>query len=144
MPLVFGRGKHVVIHGDNHGDEHDGVIEEMQLNPRKYELQDTARNRLAPKVVVKHGLPEQEQVFDVMPELDHKRNSPPRAARPRKALAKHPQTNKHDNGITVVEALRFDQPWIPEPKNAVGLWPRPAQHPDLISLRQVLAPVNEH
>ena len=52
MLLVLARRKHVVIHGDNHRNEHDGVIKEMQLNPWKYKLQHTIWNRLAPKVMV--------------------------------------------------------------------------------------------
>src|SRR5262249_51081506 len=34
-PLFRLRRKHVVVHPDHHRDEHDGVVEQMQLHTRK-------------------------------------------------------------------------------------------------------------
>src|SRR5262249_6038021 len=44
----FGRWrKHVVVHRDHHRNEHDGVIEEMELDPRHPVLDEARRHGTA-------------------------------------------------------------------------------------------------
>src|ERR1700722_17942447 len=86
--LPLGR-KHVVIHGDDHGDEHDRVIEKMEFNPGKDQLQYAARHRLAPKIMVRGGLPDQQKMLDVVPELDPESDHPPGMGDSGKAFAKN-------------------------------------------------------
>src|SRR5580704_4400285 len=105
VSLSFGR-KHVVIHRDHHRDEHDRVVEEMQLNPGENQLQDAARYRLTPEIMVSRSLPDQQKMLDVMPELNPKRNHPPGMRSSGKALAKNPEADQHHQGIAVVHSLR--------------------------------------
>ena len=46
--LALGR-EHVVVHRNHHGDEHDRVVEEVELDPREKQLQHAARYRLIPR-----------------------------------------------------------------------------------------------
>jgi len=41
------RRKYVIVHGDDHGNENDRVIEEMQFNPGKEELEHVEGHWLA-------------------------------------------------------------------------------------------------
>src|ERR1700722_4915357 len=136
--------EHVVIHGDDHGNEHNAVIEKMKFHARKEELQHAERDRLAHQIVVERGLSEQKKMFDVMPELDDESNCPPCAAATGKAFAKHPEADKHDQRIAVVQCLGLDEPRIPEPENAIRLRARPPHHPYLVGLYEMLTPVCKH
>src|SRR5579864_1690983 len=66
VPLFTHWRKHVVIHSDNHRNEHDRVVKEVEFNPRKNQLQDAARHRLTPEIVVKGRLPDQQEMLNVV------------------------------------------------------------------------------
>src|ERR1700730_2367053 len=95
--LLLGlRGEHVVVHRDDHGDEYDRIVKKMQFHAWEDQLQNTARHWLAPEIVVGRGLPDQQEVFDVVPELDHQSHCPPGPGPPGKSLAQDPNTGKHN------------------------------------------------
>src|SRR5580700_1913376 len=70
LRLTGGR-KHVIVHANDHGDEDDRVVEEVELDAGKEELQNAARHGLSPEVVMNRRLQDEQEVLDVMPELDH-------------------------------------------------------------------------
>jgi len=131
--LPLGR-EHVVIHRDHHGDEHDRVVEEMKLDPRKKKLEDAARFRLMPEIVVRHRLPDQQEVLDVMPELDPERDHPPGMRDAGEPFSEYPETDQHDQRVTVVQNLSLDQPRIKQSKQTQRLGTRPPHDVDLIGL----------
>src|SRR5271166_6331829 len=118
-------GKHVVVHRDDHGDEYNRIVEKMQFYAREYQLQDTARHRLAPEVVMSRGLPDQQEMLDVMPELDYQGHGPPGPRSPGKSFAQHPEENQHHQGVAIVQGLGLDQPGVPQTQQAIGFraWP---------------------
>src|SRR5579863_7324495 len=144
VPLLARGREHVVIHADHHGDEHDRIIEKVQLNPREDQLQDAAGHRLAPEIVMKRGLPDQQKMFNVMPELNPKGNHPPGVRNSGKALAKHPQADQHHQGVAVVQSFGLNQPRVPQPDKAICPRPRPSHDINLISLEKMFTPVRQH
>ena len=144
FPVFTLRWKHVVIHADHHGDEYDGVVEEVEFHTWKNQLQNAARHRFAPEIVVKCGLPDQQEMLDVMPELDHEGCRPPLPRNPSESSAQYPKADEHDQGVAIMQSFGLDQPGIPHTKNAIGLRARPSHDVNLISLDQMLAPVCEH
>src|ERR1700675_3820276 len=108
--LLTYRRKHVVIHADHHRHKHDGIIKEVEFNSRNYQLQNTYWDRLAPKVVMRRRLRNQQQVFKVMPELNNQRRSPPFARSSRETFPQNPNTNQHHQRVTVMQNFRLDQP----------------------------------
>lgn len=143
-PLFALWWKHMVVHADHHGDEDDRVIEEMEFHPWKEQLQNAARNRFTPEIVVQRGLRDQEEMLDVMPELDHQGCRPPLPRNASESFAKHPKAGEHDQGVAVVQGFGLDQPGIPQSKNAIGFRARPSHDVNLVSLDQMLAPMCEH
>jgi len=105
--LTF-RRKHVVVHTDHHRDEHDRVVKEVQFDPREDQLQNAARYWFSPKIVVKRGLPDQQKMLNVMPELNPERDHPPRVRNSGKALPEHPKTDQHHQGVAVVQGFGLD------------------------------------
>jgi hypothetical protein len=77
----------VIVHGDDHGNENDRVIEEMQFNPGKEELEHVEGHWLAHEIVMQRGLANQEEVLNMVPELDPERDHPPGVAAACKSLA---------------------------------------------------------
>ena len=73
----MGRRKHVVVHADNHRNENDRVIEEVKFYTGNIKLDETHRNRRAPKVLADEDLSLQDRVFYVVPELDAEGDHPP-------------------------------------------------------------------
>src|SRR6476646_4637394 len=74
----FGRWwEHVVVHRNHHRDEHDGVVEQMELDARDPVLDEARRHRTAEKIVSGDRLNLQQQVLEVMEELNTQRNCPP-------------------------------------------------------------------
>jgi hypothetical protein len=71
LPVFTLWWKHVVVHADHHGDEYDRVVEEMEFDTWKDQLQNAAWDRLAPEIVMERGLPNEQEMLDVVPELDH-------------------------------------------------------------------------
>ena len=69
--------EHVIVHADQHGDEHNRVVEQVQLYAREHQLQNAEGHGLMPKIVVRRSLVNQQNVLNVMPELDRQRNRPP-------------------------------------------------------------------
>src|ERR1700678_495863 len=104
--------EHVIVHADHHGYEHDRVVKKMEFDPREDKLQHAAGYRLTPKIMVKRGLPDKQEMFDVMPELNPEGYHPPGMRPPGKTLAQHPNADEHDQGIAVVQRFCLDQPWI--------------------------------
>jgi len=138
------RRKHVIVHADHHGYENNRIVEQVQFDPREEKLEHAEGHRLSCQIVVQRGLPEQEQMLNVMPELNHQRDGPPGPRTSREAFAKDPQPNQHHNRIPVMQSFRFDEPRIPESENAIGHWPRPPHDPDLVSLRQMFSPMQKN
>src|SRR5258708_16279152 len=117
--LLVLRGEHVVVHRDDHGNEYDRIVEKMQFHPREDQLQNTARHWPAPEIVVRRGLRNQQEMFDVVPELDHQRHCPPGPRSPGKSLAQDPNTGEHDQSEALVQSLGFDYPAIPQTNNSI-------------------------
>lgn len=103
----------MVVHPDHHGDEDDCIVEKVKLDARKIELQDAARYGLAEQVVMKDILPNQQKMFDVVPELDDQCDRPPGACSACKPFQKNPDSDQHYQGIAIVKYLRLNQPGIP-------------------------------
>src|ERR1051325_2281121 len=68
---------HVVIHRNDHRDEHDGVVEQVQLDAREPDLSDARRDLAAKPEVMGVGLVEQNEMLEVVPELNNERRHPP-------------------------------------------------------------------
>src|SRR5882672_8260579 len=96
FPLLRLGWKHVVVHPDDHGNEYDRVVKKMQFHSRENQLQKAAWNRLAPEIVMECGLPDQQEMLDVMPELDRQGCRPPRPRSPGESFAEHPKPYQHD------------------------------------------------
>jgi hypothetical protein len=78
MSLLFSLGwEHVIVHSHDHRNENYGVVEEMQFNAGDPELDDTDRDRRTEKIVSGDGLPLQQSMLDVVPELNAERDRPP-------------------------------------------------------------------
>src|SRR5271163_1352783 len=90
--LVRGR-EHVIVHRDHHGNEDDRVVEEMEFDSREKKLQDATRYRLMPEIVVRCGLPDQQKMLDVMPELDPEGDHPPGMRNSGESFTEDPETN---------------------------------------------------
>ena len=56
----------------------------------------------------------QQQMLNVMPELNHQRDHPPRARSSAESLAQHPKPDQHEQRIAVVQHFGLDQPRIPQ------------------------------
>jgi len=67
---LFGAREEVAVHADCHRNEHDGVVEQVQLDLREPDLRDAGRDGSAEEVVMRESLVEQQPMLDVMPELD--------------------------------------------------------------------------
>ena len=74
---LFGGREHVEVHRHDHRDEHDGVVEQVQLDARHPELHEAGRHRPIEQVLPEQILGLQQQVLDVMEELDRERDRPP-------------------------------------------------------------------
>src|SRR5689334_11675473 len=62
--------KHVVVHRDHHRNEHDGVVEQMELDPRHPVLDKARRHRTTKEVMSSDRLNLQQQMFEMMEELN--------------------------------------------------------------------------
>ena len=69
----------MVVHANDHGHKHDCVVEEMQFDSRDDLLHDAGRRRRSKQVVMEGGLPDQQQMLEVVPKLDEQSHRPPRA-----------------------------------------------------------------
>src|SRR5689334_25076794 len=79
-----------------------------------------------------------------MPELDHEGDGPPFTRSSGEAFSQRPDSDQHHDRVTVVQHFRADEPWIKQAKHAARLWPWPAEHVNLVSLREMFGPVPEH
>ena len=70
------------------------------------------------EIVMNRGLRNQEQVFNVMPELDIQSHRPPLERRASESFAQGPNSDQHDDGKAIVKSFRLDQPRIEHPQNA--------------------------
>jgi archaeosine synthase beta-subunit len=135
----------MVVHADHHRNEYDRVVEEMQFDAWEPQLQNARRNRPSEQVVPDRRLNNQQQVFDVMPELNAERNRPPAAiCHAGKPGPERPQPNQHHERIAVVENFGFHEPRIiqAEQTQRFGHWP--SEHVNLKRLEEMLAPMREH
>src|SRR6185437_19960 len=79
-----------------------------------------------------------------MPELDPKRDHPPRVRCSREALPEYPNSNKHDNGVAVMKRFGFNQPRVVQATKSQGLGPWPVHYINLVRLHQMFRPMREH
>src|SRR5689334_13894594 len=64
------RREHVIVHRNHHGNKYDRVIEQMQFDPWEHKLKHAAWNWFVPEIVMRGCLVDEQEVFDVMPELN--------------------------------------------------------------------------
>ena len=67
----------VVVHRNDHGNEHERVVHQMQLDPGNPDLPNARRHLSTKEVMVRVGLVEEQEMLEVMPELDPERRHPP-------------------------------------------------------------------
>ena len=104
---LSGRREQVVVHGDHHRDEHDGVVEEVQFDPRHPQLHEARGDRPPEQVVTQERLRLQQAVLDVVEELDPERGHPPEVIRfAGEAFPQGPEAHQHDQRVAVVHASR--------------------------------------
>src|SRR2546423_224003 len=84
------RWMHVVVHRDHHRGEHNGIVDEVQLDSGNPDLSDARRRRRAEQVMARERLIEEQAVLDVMPELDPESDHPPRVGAADKSSSQHP------------------------------------------------------
>jgi hypothetical protein len=142
-PLALGR-KHMEVHSNRHGDKHDRIVEKMQFDARKHELQNAEGNWFAPKIVMRRRLEDQKEMFDVMPKLNPERRHPPGMGDSRKSFTENPQADQHHQCVAIVQGLGFDEPGIPQPKHSIRFGTGPVHDINLVRLDQVLGPVCQH
>ncbi len=136
--------EHVVVHGDHHRDEHQRVVDQVELDAGDPELRDARRHRPVEQVVPDDDLPLQQRVLDVVPELNDQGHVPPGPRGAGEPGPQQPDAEQHHHGVGVVEHLGLDQPGVPEPQDPERLRDGPFQHVDLKRLRQVLGPMAQH
>src|SRR5829696_9547377 len=83
-------------------------------------------------------------MLDVVPELNHERDSPPFARCSGKTFSQRPNPDEHHDRVTVVQHFGAHQPRKEQTEKAARTRPRPAKHVYLISLREMLSPVRQH
>src|ERR1700722_10100987 len=135
VPTLILRRKHVVVHRNHHGNEDDRIVKKMQFDARENHLENAEWNRFAPKIVMSRGLPDQQKMLNVMPELNPESDHPPGMGNSSKSFAQEPKAGQHDQRITVMKGFRLDEPGIPQAKQAIGLRTRPSHDINLISLK---------
>ena len=69
--------EHVVVHAYNHGDENDRVVKEMKFDSWNDQLHDAGGRRRSKQVVPEYDLPDEQDVLEVVPELNHQGKCPP-------------------------------------------------------------------
>ena len=69
----------MVIHRDDHRNEHDCVVEEVQFDARHPHLHDARRHGSSAEVIASGGLRIQQEMFEVVEELNRERDCPPPA-----------------------------------------------------------------
>src|SRR6185437_10436163 len=94
--------------------------------------------------MVKSCLSDEQQMFDMVPELYDQRDGPPFTRGAVKALAKRPDAHQHDQRVTIMQDFRSYQPGKPETEYATRFGPRPMQHPYLHCLGEMLSPVSKN
>src|SRR5678815_2912440 len=136
----------MVVHANDHRHEHNRVVEEMYLDAKlgKQQLQKTNRHWRAEPRVMCESLILQNCVLDVMPKLDHERDGPPPTRGAGKTFSQRPDTNEHHDRVTVVHQLGAHEPREKETEHAASFWSWPAEHVNLIRLREMLGPVCQH
>ena len=142
---LFVRGReHVVVHPDHHRDEDDRVVEEVKLDAWNPDLRDAQGHGRAEQVLPQDGLRLKKRVLDVVPELNAERDRPPGQGAALESAAHRPDADEHDQGVGVMQQLRFDQKREPVAENPARFGDRPAEHIDLKSLNEMLGPVRQH
>ena len=135
----------MVVHPDHHWNENNRVVEEVQLDAWQPQLENAGGHGTAEQVMANRRLNDQQQVFDVMPELDAQRDRPPSAIlHARESRTEEPQSNQHHERVAVVQHFGFHEPRVVKPEQAQRLRHRPAEHVDLECLKEMLAPVCKH
>ena len=95
----------MVVHADHHRNEDDRVVEQMKFHAGNIKLDETHRNRRATKVLPDEDLRLQDRVFYVVPELDAERDHPPFIRQPLESFAERPETDQHNQGISIMKRL---------------------------------------
>src|SRR5262245_44094784 len=143
--LFIGGRKQVVVHRDHHRNEHDGVVEHVQLYARHPVLNETRWNRTTEKIVPGDRLRLQQRMFDMVKELDPERDRPPAPIElASKTGPKEPETDEHDQRIPVMQSLRRDQPWVELAEQAPRFGYGPSERVDLERLQQMFGPMRKH
>lgn len=132
------------IHGDDHRNENQGIINEMQFRPGEPDLEDTGRNLTAKEVGSNNSLPLKQGMFDEMPDLDCEGDVPKCAGKTGETGPQEEQTDEHEDGITPMEQFGADQPGEPQPQHAAGFGAGPAENKYLVGLNDVFDPVGQN
>src|SRR5690606_31605587 len=90
--LLRGR-EHMVIDPDDHRDEDQRVVDEVELHARDEELRDADRDGRVEEVLPDQCLALQKRVLDVVPELDAEGDHPPGAGTAHETRAEHPDAD---------------------------------------------------
>jgi hypothetical protein len=144
FPCFLRGRKGVAIHGNDHGNKDNRVVKEMEFDSGNNQLQDAGWYRGPKQIVVKSRLSDEEQMLNVVPKLNDKRDCPPFPGLADKAPSQHPNSYQHYERISIVQHLRIYQPWIPQPKNAASSWSWPMKKVNLHSLSEMLGPMPQH
>ena len=93
--------KHVVVHRNDHRNEYERVVDEMQLDPWNPDLTDARRHRAPEPVLMRLRLVKQDEVLEVVPELDPESGHPPLVRRTGESFAEHPERDDHHQSEAV-------------------------------------------
>ena len=95
----------MVVHCHHHRHEHYCVVEKVKLNTGNNQLQDAHGHRRPEQVVVQGSLPDQQGMFNVVPELNHERYRPPLLRCPGKPFTQNPNADQHDQRVAIVQGF---------------------------------------
>ena len=142
--LRAGGWEHVVVHRDHHRDEHDRVVEEVQLDARDPQLHDARRHRRCRRgsAAASPG------PGAARARCDARTGSPSAtsttASCRHEARTQHPQPDEHHHRVAVVHAPRTSPArGSSSPRTPRDSRHRPTQHVNLEGLRQMLGPVGQ-
>ncbi len=110
----------------------------------KQQLQKTNRHWRAEPRMMCESLILQNRVLDMMPKLDRERDGPPFTRCACKTFSQGPDTDEHHDGVPVVHQLGAHEPRKEQTQHAACFRSWPAEHVNLIRLREMLGPVCQH
>ena len=68
--------EHVVVHRDDHRNENDRVVEQVQLDARNPQLREAGRHGPSCQVIAGRLLEDEQQMLDMMKELNGEGDGP--------------------------------------------------------------------